>query len=133
MATKKTLLEKIFGAEKAEQVRASWRVETYSRYFKALDESNKEFLKTGKFKNSQELIDATNEFKLSEINEKRKRRLLINKRNASKPRKKDKPSKSELLSYKSKYAYDNGNARGWKSAAKIDFSLDAKTINKILE
>ena len=67
MATKKTLLEKIFGAEKAEQVRASWRMETYSRYFKALDESNKEFLKTGKFKNSQELIDATNEFKLLEL------------------------------------------------------------------
>ena len=52
MATKKTLLEKLFGVDQAKQVEASFKLKTMSRYFKALDEHNKEFIKTGKIENS---------------------------------------------------------------------------------
>ena len=132
MATKKTFLEKLVGTEKAKQLKASWKMNTFSRYAKALEESNKEFLKTGKFKYSQELVDATNEFKLLELNEKRNNRGVVNRKNASLPRK-AKPSKSELLNYEAKFLYDHGSSRGWKKSAMIEFSLDSKTLNKILE
>ena len=132
MPIKKTLSEKILGAEQARKFEASYKMKILSRYMKALDESNKEFLKTGKNKFSQELIDASNEYKLLEMMEKRKKRVAVNTKNASKPRK-EKPSKSVLLEYKSKYAFDHGSSRGWKKSAQLDFSIDTRTLNKILE
>jgi hypothetical protein len=133
MATKKTLLEKLFGVDQAKQVEASFKLKTMSRYFKALDEHNKEFIKTGKIENSQELIDATNEFKLLEINEKRKRRSSVNSKNAAEPRKKDKPTKKELEEFKDTFIYQRDTEFGWKAKAQKKFNISYQTLMIIIK
>jgi hypothetical protein len=130
MKKKNTLSQKLFGKDTDRF--AKWineRANTYlfTRLADSLSKLNKNFHDP---KAQQEYIDAKTQWKL-QIEKNKK--SIINRANAQKPRKKDKPSKDALLDYKFKFDAKHGNARGWKKSAQIEYSIDGKTLNRILE
>lgn len=51
---------------------------------------------------------------------------------ASGPRKKN-VTKQALEKYREEFIYKNGQERGWKTAARLDFGIDLKTLNKRMD
>lgn len=130
MKAKNTLLKKLLGkdAEKfAKYIHHEHKKQLFTRLADSLANFTNNFFDP---KARQEYIDADTLWKLQLEKE---RKSQINKANAEKPRKKNKPSKVELLGYRYKFEAEYGNDRGWKKAAQIHYSIDAKTLTKILK
>lgn len=130
MKTKSSLLKKLLGkdAEKfAKSINQEHKKQLFIRWSDSLANFTNNFFDP---KAQQEYIDADTLWKLQLEKEKKSQ---TNKANAKKPRKKNKPSKEDLLGYKYKFEADHGNERGWKKSAQIDYSIDAKTLIKILK